>query len=294
LCVLASGLRIPRPETASLTQEKSSRILECWPAHSAQSYKLETCCWFNPTCCVPPFANNIIPQIQDFMTQVAHDGVHGDCYYAVADLICYFCAPNTKTFMEGDINSPTLHICFDWCSKLFDACKDQFKQLAPSMPTPKDPEQLCDELFAFEESEEHENQIKVDIAKGTDNCFKGVPLSTVEAAGCLPDHSDHPKSKGGLSSTELVSMILIPIFVLCMAGGGVGAVFLWFRIRSQNQPGRSVFSIPVSAFEKKAKAQTPADGLGDDDALLLDSSDLVEEEKGEEEKGEEEKEGTIN
>jgi len=220
----------------------------CFPFNTPEvQANLETCCWYNSaTCCSPQIAAAIIPSIKGNLSQLQQEiGLGDDCYFAVADLICMICAPNTADWVIKKVSSDSkpsiqLHICDSLCNKMYSACKNDLSKI-PGMKEVNNGEQFCAELF----KEAHQSGNIVFDPKEEKSCYDGVPLDQVEQAYCLP-HQTKPSNDDGTYLAFIIVPIALAVVLLLAIGAGV-AGFLWYKKR-RNQEKVQV-DIALAGFE---------------------------------------------
>jgi len=221
----------------------------CWPYdfESEQNVKLGTCCWYgSKSCCTARFAPSIIPAIERQLKKVKENGTHSACYLAVADLLCLWCHPSTKEFVQGSIQRPELHICLSTCEKLWDSCKDQQTTFGISPPA-STPRQFCAALLVEEETEDDGNEggVNVIISQNNKACYAGVPLGEVEASGCSGDRKVTVVSKS-MPTGLVVAMIVVPLLGVLAVAVAIG-IFVW-QHKKKLEADSQGFSIPVDSF----------------------------------------------
>jgi len=236
-----------------LTQIEANQIAPrqtgtCWPFSFSpeQNNKLGTCCWYSSSsCCTSRYAGSIIPAIQRQLDRVWKNGTRGDCYTAIADLLCLWCHPQTASFLQGSLQHPELHICSSTCLKLWNACKDQQETFGIKPPAGTS-RQFCAALLVEEEEEENtaETGVSVIFSSNNEHCFAGLSIGDVAASGCTG-----AKTSGGGGSMPkglIVAMIVIPLLGVIAIAAAI-ALFAYYHKR-RIEESDSAFSIPVDAF----------------------------------------------
>jgi len=207
----------------------------CFPGNAAEAtgQHLETCCWYDSsTCCTPTIAGIVIPIIKGNLSTLQKEiGIGDQCYFAVADLACILCAPDSSKFIVQQLNNNVqLRICESLCDKIYSACAKDLKKIPGVPPNITNGESLCGEIFR--EAKEKGNIIFG--KKGDKTCFDGVSLSTVEEAYCLPGQT-RPNDDGSKKVIIIaVVVVVLAVVGLLVAGAGIG-YFVWRRRRVNQQ-----------------------------------------------------------
>lgn len=210
----------------------------CFPYKNPEvKNHLDTCCWYNEnTCCNQQVAGVVIPYIKGNLSKLQEEiGLGDECYFAVADLVCMICSPNTADFITTKLGTYQIHLCDSLCTKIFNACQKDLSKI-PNMPsTVKDGEEFCEELF--KDAKQKGNIIfdpKVD-----NTCYDGVPLEQVEGGYCLPGQKKPEENGKGLSNGAIVGIVIavfVSVLALVLIVGGIGYYYYHKkRLNTQRQ-----------------------------------------------------------
>jgi len=224
---VASSLRIGGQEVdiaGPYTPKRDDDEGSCYAGASrtfapATEQKLETCCWYNSeTCCIPQVASLALPKIMGYMTSLHIElGVSDQCYFAISDIICHICAPNTNNFVTVSQNSSshdTIHICTSFWDKLYGACeKDLSKLIDNAEQSATNGKELCAAVFSNDPDVQ-----PFSFEEDSENCFAGVPLEAVEEAYCLPGQPPRslPDSVTHWSTIALIILLPVVAFLFCL------------------------------------------------------------------------------
>jgi len=233
-----------------MKQERKVAPRSCFPFKSPEVQNhLQTCCWYDSsTCCTPDVAAVVVPYLMGNLTQLQQEiGLGDQCYFAIADLVCMICSPNTTRFItRSPISSQfQLHLCDSLCDKIFSACIPDLAKI-PGMPTTiTDGEAFCAELF---KDAKQSGSIVFD-PKVEESCYDGVPLEQVEEAYCLPGQTKPEKT--GLS-TGAIAAIVVPVVcgvlvLIVSVAAVVGGYMYWKKKRD----AKLITDLTLNTFEEE-------------------------------------------
>jgi len=193
---------------------------------------LETCCWYDSsTCCNKQVVDLVMPNLKGNLTQIQKEvGLRDECYFAIADVACMICAPNSADFLSINLGKFQIRLCDSLCDKMFSACRHDLAKLQLPNNTANG-EQFCGEIF-----KEIVNNGNIVFGKKGDasKCFEGVALSTVEQGYCLPGQT-RPSDDDNKKVVVIVVVVVVVTVVLLLLGGVGVAFFVWRRRQAQQK-----------------------------------------------------------
>jgi hypothetical protein len=261
----------PNPLLPVLNTAKSSsseRDTPCWPGYSSSNTgkDLPTCCWYSETCCSMDIHATFVGQLKANLSSLRDSfGLSDNCYFAVADLMCLMCAPDTSHFITGLPSSPRIALCSSLCEKIYGACKSDLAKFPGLYPENiQNGTSFCKAIW--KEEGEDGSASPIVITEGTDSCFTGVPIKQIAFSACLPGTNTsqgtggdgdgtqgHHEGDGGLSKTGMIIVIVVVVVVVIVVAATVGVGLYLFRRRREQmrmvvmEPDDS-FTIPLDAF----------------------------------------------
>jgi len=212
------------------------------------SKNLETCCWYSgSTCCINSVINvsTLAVQLRGIHAELGH--VDSDCYFALADLFCSLCSPNSAEIFQSVGGKVSFFMCNSECNKLYDACLKNVGYLFPNITDlPTNGPSFCTMMFTAEES--------ITVTLADKDCFAGASLNKVKKSGCVPDVPAGFGQASGLSGGAIFGIVVgVTLFVCVILIIIAGLAFYFYR---RSKPQNAVNNwFPDHLFGRKGKGK---------------------------------------
>eukprot|EP01104_Vermistella_antarctica_P004178 TRINITY_DN1468_c0_g2_i1.p1 TRINITY_DN1468_c0_g2~~TRINITY_DN1468_c0_g2_i1.p1 ORF type:complete len:211 (+),score=30.40 TRINITY_DN1468_c0_g2_i1:440-1072(+) len=186
----------------------------------------ETCCWYKEgSCCSSDTVNKVYTKVFETILANVTGGEPTDCYFALTDLICSNCAPNSADFMTGTKNKTTIHLTTSFCDSMYSDCKNVTGLTTNNTATNGD--EFCTMMF------EDYDRMDVAVSSSSDKkYYNGTSFHTVKHAGCVPgwsqtSDSDSPHHHG--FRDVVIGVLIVGVVAICAVAG------VWFWRKRQEK-----------------------------------------------------------